>query len=373
MTAAWNRPGTLSDAERLAWLRLIRSDTVGPATFRDLLTHFGSADAALEAVPDLARNGGKNIRLATIADAEREFAAAEAAGARFVAICEAEYPAWLRAIDSAPPLLAVRGDGGCLARPAIAVVGSRNASIAGRKFAMQLAAGLGEAGFSVASGLARGIDAAAHTASLASGTIAVFAGGLDRPYPPENIGLATEIIERGGAHVSEMPMSWEPRARDFPRRNRIISGIAVGVVIVEAALRSGSLITARLAGEQGRLVFAVPGSPLDPRAGGTNQLIRDGATLVTSVEDIVADIQPMLSRPAPPVSAHEQESDAVISTDADDGDRARIVETMGTTPVEIDDIIRFTGFGPAVVRLVLLELDLAGRLEHHPGGRVSLT
>ena len=372
MTAAWNRPGKLSDAERLAWLRLIRSDAVGPATFRDLLTHFGSAEAALEAVPNLARSGGRQVRLASLGDAEREFAAAESAGARFVAICEAEYPTWLRAIDSAPPLIAVRGDGGCLARPAVAVVGSRNASIAGRKFAMQLAAGLGEAGFVVVSGLARGIDAAAHKAALASGTIAVFAGGLDRPYPPENIGLATEIVERGGVHVSEMPMNWEPRARDFPRRNRIISGISVGVVIVEAALRSGSLITARLAGEQGRLVFAVPGSPFDPRAGGTNQLIRDGATLVTSVEDIVAETQPMLTRPAPPVAAREQENDAIISADADDNDRSRIVDAMGTTPVEIDDIIRFAGLGPGVVRLVLLELDLAGRLEHHPGGRISL-
>lgn len=372
MTAAWNRPGALTDSERLAWLRLIRSDAVGPATFRDLLTHFGSADAALDAVPNLARNGGKQIRLASVADAERELAAADAIGARFVAIGEADYPAWLRAIDSAPPLIAVRGDARCLARPAVAVVGSRNASIAGRKFAMQIASGLGEAGFSVASGLARGIDAAAHTAALATGTIAVFAGGLDRLYPPENVGLAGEIIERGGAHISEMPMNWEPRARDFPRRNRIISGISVGVVIVEAALRSGSLITARLAGEQGRLVFAVPGSPLDPRAGGTNQLIKDGATLVTSVEDIVAEIQPMLTRPAPPVAAREQEDDSVISADADDGERARIVDAMGTTPVEIDDIIRFTGFGPAVVRLVLLELDLVGRLEHHPSGRLSL-
>ena len=365
-------PAALTDDQRLAWLRLIRSDNIGPVTFRELINHFGSAAEALEAVPDLARHGGRAIRLASVADAERELAAADAIGARFVAIGEADYPAWLRAIDGAPPLIAVRGSGACLTRPAVAVVGSRNASIAGRKFAMQIAIGLGEAGFTVVSGLARGIDAAAHTAALASGTVAVYAGGLDRPYPPENLDLAAAIVDKGGAHVSEMPMGHVPRGKDFPRRNRIISGMSVAVVVVEAALRSGSLITARLAGEQGRLVFAVPGSPLDPRAGGTNQLIKDGATIVTELGDIVAEIAPMLERPAPPPSAREPGPDGSIASDADDSDRARIVEAMGTTPVEIDEIIRFTGLRPAVVRLVLIELDLAGRIEHHAGGRLSL-
>ena len=254
----------------------------------------------------------------------------------------------------------------------VAIVGSRNASIAGRKFSAQIARGLGEAGFAVASGLARGIDAAAHAAALATGTVAVFAGGLDRPYPPDNVELAERIVASGGAHVSEMPMGWEPRARDFPRRNRIISGLSLAVVVVEAAQRSGSLITARRAADQGRLVFAVPGSPLDPRAGGTNRLIKEGATIVTAVDDIIGEITPMMARepgaPAPIVA--DREGDTAI--DAADGDRDRIVEALGQTPVEIDEIIRFTGLTPAVVHLVLLELDLAGRIERHAGGRVAL-
>jgi DNA processing protein len=361
----------LTDEQRLAWLRLIRTETIGPITFRALLNHFGSASAALEATPDLARRGGRPIRLASVEDAERELAAAAAIGARFVAVGEPDYPPWLRAIDGAPPLLCVRGSGAGLTRPAVAVVGSRNASIAGRKFAMQIAAGLADAGFAVVSGLARGIDAAAHTASLDTGTVAVFAGGLDRPYPPDNLELADAIVARNGAHVSEMAMGHTPRGKDFPRRNRIISGMSLAVVVVEAAVRSGSLITARLAAEQGRLVFAVPGSPLDPRAGGTNQLIRDGATIVTAIDDIIAEIRPMLDQPAPPPAARERERDEAAN-DADDSDRARVVEAMGVTPVEIDEIIRFTGLTPAVVRLVLIELDLAGRIEHHPGGRRSL-
>lgn len=280
---------------------------------------------------------------------------------------EEEYPPWLRAIDSAPPLFAARGDVSALMRPAIAVVGSRNASITGNKFAAQVAAGLGDAGFVVVSGLARGIDAAAHKAALAGGTVAVFAGGLDRPYPPENVALADEIAERGGANVSEMPMGHTPRGKDFPRRNRIISGLSMAVVVVEAALHSGSLITARRAADQGRLVFALPGSPLDPRSGGSNLLIKDGATIVTSVEDIIAEVRPMMAQPAP--AALRKDDDGETAFDALPSDRDRIVAALGTTPVEIDDIIRFTGLKAAVVRLVLLELDLAARIEHHPGGR----
>ena len=369
---AASAPALLSDDQRLAWLRLIRSDNIGPVTFRELINHFGSASAAIDAVPELARKGGRQIRLCSVDEAERELVAAAAAGARFVAMGEADYPPWLRAIDAAPPLIAVRGGGACLARPNIAVVGARNASVAGRKFAMQIAVELGEAGFSIASGLARGIDAAAHTGALAGGTVAVFAGGLDRPYPAENIALAEAIVERGGSLVSEMPMGWEPRARDFPRRNRLISGISVAVVVVEAALRSGSLITARLAGEQGRLVFAVPGSPLDPRSGGVNQLIKDGAAIVTRIADTVAEVMPMLDSPLPPARPPMREGGDGPAFDADDSERSRIVEALGETPVEIDEIIRFTGLKPGIVRLVLLELDLAGRIEHHGGGRVSL-
>jgi DNA processing protein len=363
----------LSDEQRIAWLRLIRSDNVGPVTFRELINHFGSAAAALVSAPDLARRAGRSIRVPSIADAERELAEAAAIGARFVAMGEPDYPPWLRAIDAAPPVIAVKGNAARLVRPSVAVVGSRNASISGKKFAVQIAAGLGEAGLTVVSGLARGIDAAAHTAALFTGTVAVYAGGLDKPYPPENVALADDIVARGGAQVSEMPMGHVPRGKDFPRRNRIISGIAMATVVVEAALRSGSLITARRAADQGRLVFAVPGSPLDPRSGGTNLLIREGATLLTAIDDILSEIKPMLSRPAPaPMVAREDEAEPPMAEDADDSDRDRILSAMGTAPVTVDEIIRFTGLPAAIVRLVLLELAIAGRSENHPGGRVSL-
>ena len=323
-------------------------------------------------MPDLARRGGRRIRIASPTEAERELAAVTAAGARLIAISEPEYPTWLGHIDDAPPLLAVRGDPACLARPIVAIVGSRNASVAGRKFAMQIAAGLGERGYVIASGLARGIDAAAHEAAVSTGTVAVYAGGLDRLFPPENAALATRIIEGGGAHLTEMPMGWEPRARDFPRRNRIVAGLALGVVIVEAARRSGSLITARLAAEQGRLVFAVPGSPLDPRATGANQLIRDGAHIVTEVEDIVSALSPMFGgMPEPARTPGVSEGDD-LAGEAEDADRAKILEALGPTPVAIDEIIRFTGLRPALVHLLLVELSLAGRIERHPGQRVSV-
>jgi DNA processing protein len=363
----------LTDDQRIAWLRLIRSENIGPVTFRDLINHFGSASAAIEAVPELSERGGRRIRIARVDDAEREIAAVSALGARMIAIGEPDYPSWLRQAEGAPPLLTIRGNVACLTRPVVAIVGSRNASIAGRKFAMQLAAGLGERGYVIASGLARGIDASAHEASLASGTIAVLAGGLDRVYPPENAQLADRILATDGVHLSEMPMGWEPRARDFPRRNRIVSGLALGVVIVEAASRSGSLITARLAGEQGRLVFAVPGSPLDPRSAGTNRLIRDGAQIVTELDDIVSQLEPMLGREGSlPLSIDEPGTrEDAMAPEADDGDRARIIEALGPTPVALDEIIRFTGLKPAIIHLVLLELALAGRIERQPGGRIS--
>ncbi len=362
----------LSDDQRLAWLRLIRSENIGPVTFRGLVNHFGSAAAALDAVPRLAERGGRRIRVCPLADAERELDAVAALGGRLVAIGEPEYPSWLRSTDGAPPLLTVRGHPDCLSQPVVSVVGSRNASIAGRKFTARIAGGLGEAGITVASGLALGIDAAAHEATLDTGTVAVFAGGLDRPYPNENARLAERILDRG-LHLSEMPMGWEPRARDFPRRNRIISGLAVGVVVVEAAHRSGSLITARAAADQGRLVFAVPGSPLDPRAGGANRLIKDGAVMVTEIEDIIAEIRPMLGHEPPPLAPLAAgEGETSPPCDAEESDRTIILAALGTTPVEIDEIVRFTGLAPAVVHLVLLELDLAGHIERHQGQRVSL-
>ncbi|MGA7488477.1 MAG: DNA-processing protein DprA, partial [Xanthobacteraceae bacterium] len=279
----------LSDEQRIDWLRLIRSDHVGPRTFRALVNHCGDARAALAALPDLARRGGARgpARVQSRRNAERELEAAKSFGVRLIALGEPDYPHRLRMIDDAPPLLAVRGNMAVLDLPMVAIVGARNASAAGMRFAERLARDLGAAGFAVVSGLARGIDAAAHRGSLASGTIAVLAGGHDRIYPPEHADLA-EAIPTDGALVSEMPLGWEPRARDFPRRNRLISGLAAGIVVVEAATRSGSLITARCALEQGREVFAVPGSPLDPRAEGSNDLIKQGATVVTQVADVIA-------------------------------------------------------------------------------------
>ncbi|MFC5755769.1 DNA-processing protein DprA [Rhizobium sp. GCM10022189] len=366
----------LTDKQRIAWLRLIRSDNVGPATFRDLINHFGSAEAALAMLPDLSARGGatRSIRIATEAEAHRELEAAQRFGARFVGIGEPDYPQALRQIDGAPPLLAVKGDLSVLNRPAVGIVGSRNASISGAKFAAMIARDCGRAGYAVVSGLARGIDTAAHRASLDTGTIAALAGGLDQPYPPENVGLLEQIWNGNGLAVSEMPFGWEPRARDFPRRNRLIAGISLGVAIVEAAVRSGSLITARMAGEFGRLVFAVPGSPLDPRCHGTNGLLKEGATIVTSPEDIVEALAP-LSQPdlfSLP-SAEEPKREARIALPPDETDRALVIDALGPTPVEVDDIIRHTGLAASAVYLVLLELDMAGRLHRHAGGLISIS
>ena len=374
-----SRRATLSDEQRLDWLMLIRSDNVGPATFRDLIGHFGTAAAALEALPELAKRGGSaaRIRIASRRDALAELEAAARLGARFVAMSEAEYPALMRGLDNPPPLLCVKGEASILPRRSVGIVGSRNASISGQKLASRFARELGEAGNCIVSGMARGIDAAAHRAALASGTVAVLAGGVDIPFPPEHAGLAAEIVSAGGALVSEMPVGWKPRAIDFPRRNRIIAGLSLGVIVVEAAKRSGSLITARLAGENGRGVFAVPGSPLDPRAEGANHLIRQGATLVTSTQDVIEALEPMDGRqPRLPLDMGEP-GDAAYQSHATPGEasgdlRQSIVDALGPSPCEIDDIIRFTGASAGEVQLVLLELSLAGRLERHGGNRVSI-
>ena len=364
----------LSEEQRLDWLRLIRSDNIGPRTFRDLINHFGGARAALSALPALARRGGASnpARICSREDAQAELKAARAQGIEFIGLGEPDYPQRLQMIDDAPPLLAVRGQLAILARPLVAIVGSRNASAVGVKFAERLARELGEAGFGIVSGLARGIDAAAHRASLTTGTIAVLAGGHERIYPADHIELLERIVEDGAA-VSEMPLAWEPRARDFPRRNRLISGLSVGVVIVEAARRSGSLITARLAGEQGREVFAVPGSPLDPRAEGTNGLLKQGATLVTQAADVIAVLEPILGR-EPDLPAQEPEPDALgpAGLEPAEDDRTRIMSLLGPTPCAIDDLVRLSRTSPAIVRTVLLELEIAGRLERHGGALVSL-
>jgi DNA processing protein len=361
----------LTDEQRIDWLRLIRSDNVGPRTFRSLINHFGSARAALGRLPDLAQRGGaaRRLRICSEQDAAAELIAGRKIGVSLVAPTEPGYPPRLALIDDAPPLLGARGTLEVLMRPMIAIVGSRNASGAGLKFTERLARDLGDAGFVIASGLARGIDQAAHRASIDSGTVAVLAGGHDRVYPSEHEDLLDAVLQSGAA-ISEMPLGHAPRARDFPRRNRLISGVALGVVVVEAAHRSGSLITARIAAEQGREVFAVPGSPLDPRAAGTNDLIKQGATLTTEAADVINMVQPIMERP---VELPTREPEDIPSYDEpDNSDRTRIVGLLGPSPIGLDDLIRMAGTSPAVVRTVLLELELAGRLERHGGGLVSL-
>lgn len=387
----------LSDAQRLAWLRLIRSENVGPRTFRALVNRYGGAEEALRALPDLARKAGRSIRVASREEAERELHQSGRLGIVFVATGEVDYPKALQAIDSAPPLVAIRGRADALGRPMVAIVGSRNASAAGLAFAERLARGLGDEGFTIVSGLARGIDTRAHKASLATGTVAVLAGGHARIYPAENAPLLDRIIAEGGVVMSEMPLEWEPRGRDFPRRNRIVSGLAHGVVVVEAARKSGSLITARFALEQGREVFAVPGSPLDPRAHGTNDLIREGATLCGSVEHVTAVLSPLLAGP-PFGSVRERAPSDLFAglwdelewpgaaavfdgfTDGESGsqppldsrdDAGVIVGLLGPTPVSMDDLARQSGLPIRVVQRVLSEMEIAGRLERHAGNAVS--
>lgn len=371
---------TLNDAERLACVRLIRSDNVGPVTFRELINHYGGAASALEALPELAARGGnkRRIRITTKSEAERELNRARKSGAKPLFTIEPGYPPALASIEAPPPLLYVRGNADILTRPAVAIVGSRQASAAGHKLTSQFASGLGEAGYVVVSGLARGIDAAAHEAALNSGTVAVVAGGVDIIYPPENAAL-TEAIAKMGAIVSDMPPGFQPRAKDFPRRNRIISGIALGVLVVEAAKRSGTLVTARLASEQGREVFAVPGHPLDPRAEGTNGLLKRGATLVTEPADIIEALAP-LSGLSPIAAFAEQHPTQAWQTPPplpppllQDEDRTRVLEALGPAPVDVDALMRATGLDARGLNVVLMELDLAGRIVRHGAGLLSRT
>jgi DNA processing protein len=364
----------LDGAQRRDWLRLIASENVGPITFRQLINRFGSASEALKALPELARRGGlaRAIRIYPEADAERDLQRIEALGARLVAYGENDYPPLLREIDSAPPLLCLKGDTSLLTLPGIAVVGARNASALGRKFARQLAAELGKAGHLIVSGLARGIDTAAHEAALSLGTAAVLAGGIDIIYPPENEELYRSIGERG-VLIAECLPGTVPKAEHFPRRNRLIAGMCYGTLVVEAALRSGSLITARMALEQGREVFAVPGSPLDPRAGGTNKLLREGATLITSAADVIEAVQPMLGRPINVNDEMMREEDEMAGGYVASGrERDQIIELLGAAPVEVDDLIRESKLKPSLVIAILLELELAGLIRRHKRNQVSI-
>jgi DNA processing protein len=357
--------------DRLDALRLARSENVGPITYRQLLRRFGTPRRALDALPDLARRGGASrpITIATAADAQREMAAINALGARLLARGEPDYPGPLDQTEDAPPVLIVEGDLAHLARPCLAIVGSRNASAAGAKLARQLAEAAGQRGLTVVSGLARGIDAAAHRGALASGTVGVVAGGIDVIYPPEHTELQREVAHHG-LLVSEMPPGTQPQARHFPRRNRIIAGLSRGVLVVEAALKSGSLITARIANEQGREVMAVPGSPLDPRARGANALLKQGAALVESIDDVLEALGD-ITRPAtfaePPTEFAGEPSDAQLAAA-----RSKLESLLSPVPVEIDELIRQSELPAGVVLTVLLELELAGRLTRQRGGRVAL-
>ncbi len=356
--------------DRIARLRLIRTPGIGPVTFFQLLARFGSPQAALQAVPDLAsRGGGRPPKLASLDSVEREVARVEALGARHLFLGQGLYPPLLAELESAPPALVVSGDLKLLERMTVAIVGARNASAAACRFARQLAYDLGQEGVTVASGLARGIDTAAHDGSLESGTIAVVAGGIDIFYPPENEARQRAIAERG-VLVAEQPPGAEPRAKHFPYRNRIIAGLSVGTVVVEAAPKSGSLITARLAAEMGRDVMAVPGSPLDPRAQGCNGLIREGATLVQNAADVLEAVRPLGAKR---VGAAGRDYRApAADADASESERRTVTGLLGHTPVAADELIRQSGLSPAAVQTVLLELDLGGRLERHAGGKVSL-
>ena len=351
----------------LARIRLIRSGSIGPVTYRQLIARFGSAQAALDAIPDLARRGGgKAPSIFSEHGARAEIEKVEKLGARYLVLGQGLYPSLLAEMDDAPPLLIVKGDVRLLDRPCVAIVGARNASAAACRFARSLAHDLGSEGLAVVSGLARGIDSAAHDGALDRGTIGIIAGGIDVFYPPENEARQKAMFERGLV-LAEMPPGTEPRARHFPYRNRIIAGISLGTIVVEAAPRSGSLITARLAAEAGREVMAIPGSPLDPRAQGCNQLIRDGATLVQNAADVLEAIQPTRTRVASPAADYEPQPEEM------DGEAVEAVEALlGLSPVPVDEIIRLSGASSGAVQMALLELDLAGRLDRHAGNRVSL-
>ncbi|MCZ4272914.1 DNA-processing protein DprA [Maritalea porphyrae] len=364
----------LSDNQKLAWLRLIRSENVGPATFKRLINRYGTVDAALNALPALAARGGaaKPIKVCPTEDAIREIEQLNKLGGRLVALGEPDFPPLLAHASGAPPLLSVLGQARFDMQKSLAIVGARNASAAGMALTRQLASELGQEGYIIISGLARGIDSAAHAASLKNGTVAVFAGGVDHIYPEQNRDLAQSIVDNGGLLVSEMPLGTRPIARDFPRRNRIVAGISLGVMVVEAAIRSGSLITARLANEQNRDVMAIPGFPLDPRAAGGNKLIRDGATLVRNVDDIIEQLNTFeLSQPT---LFNEDEEEFATEWDMDQAPNAtdEVLSALSHTPIAIDEVIRATNLPAQAVQMVLLDLEIAGRIERSAGQLVNI-
>jgi len=366
----------LTEAEKLAWLRLSRTENIGPITFHRLIARYGSATKALEALPDLAKRGGraKPLTPAPLGEIEREYTALHKLGGQIITTSCRSYPAILKAIDDAPPVLSALGNTALLKQNCIAMVGARNASLNGRKLAESLARDLGKREQTIVSGLARGIDTAAHHGSLESGTIAVVAGGIDIIYPEENTALYEQIKERG-LILAESPLGQKPFAQSFPRRNRIVSGLSRACIVVEATMRSGSLITARLAGEQGRDVMAVPGSPLDPRAEGPNHLIREGATLIRNADDVLEALLNYagnaLREPFQPPPDFTPAHD--FSDEPPEELQDEILSLLTTTPIGIDDILRHCDVSIPALQSVLLELELAGRIKRLNGNRVCLT
>ncbi len=363
----------LSDTERLAWLRLARTEGIGPINFRKLVRRYGTATKAIAVLPDLMTKAGSNRGLAVIPveQAEREIAATEATGSKLVAMGEPHYPPSLAEIDSAPPILCMSGNFHLAVRESVGIVGARTASANGRKMARILADGLAEAGYLITSGLARGIDTAGHEAATPSRTAAAIAGGVDHFYPPENAELQSAIA-RDGLLITEMPIGSAPRAEHFPRRNRIISGMSRATIVVEAALRSGSLITARFANEQGREVFAVPGSPLDPRCEGTNKLIREGANILTSVDDVLQFLTSEKSSIQGQMFERDTEPLLPPDQDTDEATRREVIGLLSANAVDIDDLIREAQCQPEAVMAVLLELEVAGKVTRSAGGMVAL-
>lgn len=368
--ADYDQPYELTQTERRDWLRLIRTEHIGPATFRQLLQKFGSAREALEQLPSLG-SSKRRFRPPPEEAVLAELEAAEAINARYIASCEPDYPALLRHIHDPPPMICACGDVSLFNKQAVAIVGARNASAAGRQMAAMLASDLGASDIAVVSGLARGIDGAAHSAALETGTIAVVAGGIDVIYPPEHGELTREIARRGLV-ISEMPPGYRPTGRDFPRRNRIISGLSRGVVVVEAAQKSGTLITARYALEHGREVFAVPGSPLDPRSHGTNRLIRDGATLIETADDILESLKAPLRQPAF-MEGDDFEGTELLPEDTLMDSQKEVLSLLSFTPTHRDALIRSSELPSHIISQILLELVLTGDAEEHTGGRYTLS
>lgn len=376
MTNAFIPNPSLKGTHPIDALRLIRSEQVGPMTFFQLVKFCGSVAKAIEMAPDLSRRGGrkKPIRITPKADAEREYEALTKFGARVILYGEEEYPRLLQFVADAPPLITVRGHAHVFAHPKlIGIVGARNASANGCAFAKKIAAGLGEAGYTVVSGLARGVDAAAHRGSLATGTVAVIGGGINNIYPPENTALFEEITATG-AIISELPFGAAPHAKSFPARNRIIAGMSRGVAVIEASPKSGSLITAHYANDYGREVFAVPGSPMDPRCQGTNGLIKQGAAMIESVHDILSNLGPMRELPLAEAdgSGFKEPPAALATTELLDEAREAILAVLSFSPTSLEDVLVASSVSPNLLMVVLLELELAGRLERQPGGKVNL-